>query len=48
MEVKRDMMLSYELSIEQILGLIRDDIIKAKETRNYSTDRIHIITRIYA
>ena len=47
MNVERDMMLSYELTIEKVLELIKNDILKAKETRHFAGDRIHIKTKIY-
>ena len=47
MIVNRDMMLSYELTIEEILELVKKDILSVKKNRNYATDRIHIVTKIY-
>ena len=47
MIVERDMVLSYKLPIEEILKLIKRDIINLQKNRDYSTDRIHIETKVY-
>lgn len=48
MKVERDMILSFDLTIEKILELIRTDILKVKEARRFKTDRICIKTQIFA
>ena len=47
MLVNRDMVLSYELTIEEILELVKKDILSVKKNRSYKTDRIHIVTKVY-
>ncbi len=44
--IERDMMLSYELSIEDILEQLKADIIFQRQHRSYASDRVRIITKV--
>jgi len=48
MKIERDMKLSFDLTIEKILELIKTDILKVKEVRRFKTDRVYIKTQIFA
>jgi len=47
MIVKRTMKLSYDLPIEDILELIKQDILEIRKNRDFTTDRIYIESKVY-
>lgn len=46
--VKREMKLSFDLTIEEILKAIKNDIIQVKEHRDNCCDRIIIKTEVFS
>ena len=47
MKIERDMKLSFDLTIEKILELIKEDILNVKKNRQNKAYRIHIESKVY-